>query len=75
MQMIIPIAIVVLLLSAGFLGLFWRLASRFDAGRCTTEWLDSFSLESYAPMERLLGKTISSFWPLSLDIVQRLDAA
>jgi hypothetical protein len=56
MQMIIPIAIVVLLLSAGFLGLFWRLASRFDAGRCTTEWLDSFSLESYAPMERLLGK-------------------
>jgi hypothetical protein len=50
----VPIALVLALLAAGFAGLFWRLASRFDARRCTAEWLDSFSPESYAPMERLL---------------------
>ena len=61
MQVIIPIAIVILLLAACFAGLFWRLASRFDARQCTAEWLDSFSLESYAPMERVLGNEDIAF--------------
>jgi hypothetical protein len=55
LQLILPIVIVLTLLATCFVGLFWKLASRFDAGQCTTEWLDAFSLESYAPMERLLG--------------------
>src|SRR5271154_7503100 len=49
------------LLLACFAGLFWRLASRFDAQQCTPEWLDRFSLESYAPMERLLEKSDLAF--------------
>jgi hypothetical protein len=56
LQVILPIALVLLLLAGCFVGLFWRLASRFDARQCTAEWLDGFSLESYAPMERLLGE-------------------
>jgi hypothetical protein len=56
LQLIVPIAILLTFLAACFAGLFWKLASRFDAMQCTVEWLDSFSLESYAPMERLLGK-------------------
>jgi hypothetical protein len=55
LQLIVPIALVLAFLAACFVGLFWRLASRFDARQCTAEWLDGFSLESYAPMERLLG--------------------
>jgi len=50
------IAITVILLLACFAGLFRRLASRFDAQQCTAEWLDGFSIKSYAPMERLLDK-------------------
>jgi hypothetical protein len=55
------IAIVIVLLLACFAGLFWRLASRFDARQCTPEWLERFSVESYAPMERLLDKTDVAF--------------
>jgi hypothetical protein len=51
----------ILLLAACFAVLFWRLASRFDAQQCTAEWLDRFSLESYAPMERLLDKSDADF--------------
>jgi hypothetical protein len=54
-QLIFAIALVLVSLGACFVALFWRLASRFDARQCTAEWLDGFSLESYAPMERLLG--------------------
>ncbi len=54
MQLMLPFAIVLVLLAACFVGLFWRLASRFDAQHCTAEWLDGFSLDSYVPMERLL---------------------
>ncbi len=53
-QLILPFALSLLLLAVCFFGLFLRLASRFDAQQCTAEWLDGFSLESYAPMERLL---------------------
>jgi hypothetical protein len=61
LHLILPITIVLTLLAACFAGLFWRLASRFDARQCTAEWLDGFSLESYAPMERLLGKADAAF--------------
>ena len=56
MQLIFSIALVLAFLAACFAGLFWGLASRLHAGHCTVDWLDSFSLESYAPMERLLEK-------------------
>jgi hypothetical protein len=36
--------------------LFRKLASGFDAQQCTAEWLNSFSPQSYAPMERLLDR-------------------
>jgi hypothetical protein len=41
-------------LIAAFAFLFRALASRPDQTTCSLEWLDSFSLESYAPMQRLL---------------------
>jgi len=55
------IVIALALLLAGFAGLFWRLASRFDAQQCTAEWLDRFSLASYAPMQRLLARSDLEF--------------
>ncbi len=61
MQLILPIAIILTLLAVGFAGLYWKLASRYDPRQCTTEWLDAFSLESYAPMERLLGNADRGF--------------
>jgi hypothetical protein len=78
LQLILPIALVLALLAACFAGLFWRLASRFDARRCTAEWLDSFSLESYAPMGRLLEKHDIEFLALqpgyNPEIAKRLMA-
>ncbi len=78
LQVILPIALVFIVLAAGFAGLFWRLASRFDAQHCTAEWLDGFSLESYAPMERLLGeddvKFLASQPGYRPEIAQRLMA-
>jgi hypothetical protein len=61
LQLILPIALVLALLAACFAGLFWRLASRFDARQCTAEWLDNFTLDSYAPMARLLDKADFEF--------------
>jgi len=55
------LAIVLASVLACFAVLFWRLASRFDAERCTAEWLDRFSLQSYAPMERLLDRNDLAF--------------
>jgi hypothetical protein len=52
----IPFAITLLVLFAALAFSFWRLASRLDAQQCTAEWLDTFSLERYAPMERLLDE-------------------
>jgi hypothetical protein len=78
LQVILPMALVLLVLAACFGGLFWRLASRFDARQCTAEWLDGFSLESYAPMERLLGeddvKFLASQPGYRPEIAQRLMA-
>lgn len=57
MPLMLVVVIAIVFLVACFAGLFWRLASRFDAQQCTAEWLDSFSVKSYAPMERLLGNS------------------
>lgn len=57
----VPLAIVLAAVLACFALLFWRLASRFDAKSCTAEWLDRFSLETYAPMERLLDRDDLAF--------------
>ena len=56
MVLIFSIALVLVFLTACFAGLFWSLASRLHAGQRTVDWLDSFSLESYAPMRRVLEK-------------------
>jgi len=42
------------MLIATFAFLFRALASRPGQTTCSLEWLDSFSLENYAPMQRLL---------------------
>jgi hypothetical protein len=52
-----PVAVLlaaVLLVILLFVVLFRRLAARFDPQACNAEWLESFSLQSYAPMQRLL---------------------
>src|ERR1700730_4925316 len=43
------------MLIAIFAVLFRKLFSRPDQTACSLEWLDSFSLENYAPMQRLLN--------------------
>jgi hypothetical protein len=48
-------------LSAVFALLFWRLASRVGGQACTAEWFESFSLDSFAPMERLLDQSDFEF--------------
>ena len=42
------------LLLLALLILFFRLASRLDTPNANADWLERFSLENYAPMERLL---------------------
>jgi len=60
-QFVVPAAFVLVLLAACLAAIFWGLASRFDAQECTPEWLDTFSLDSYAPMERLLARNDVEF--------------
>jgi hypothetical protein len=52
----LAIALVVVFLTAVFIALFRRLASRLDAEQCTGEWLDNFSTANYAPMRRLFDE-------------------
>jgi hypothetical protein len=61
LPIILPLAVALALLGACFASLFWALSSGSDARQCTVEWLDGFSLESYAPMERLLGNDDAAF--------------
>ena len=58
-MILLAIALVVLL--AVFALLFARLASRSDAQQSKADWLDTFSLKRYAPMERLLDKADLAF--------------
>ena|SRR5690349_7860197 len=59
--MLLAFAFVAALLLAAFIFLFPMLASRATAEAFTAEWLDSFSLENYAPMERLLNRSDFEF--------------
>lgn len=53
-MIIVAVWVTVVLLLLAFAVLFYRLASRVDAKACSPEWLDDFSLERFAPMDRLL---------------------
>jgi hypothetical protein len=55
------LTIAVLLLVTAFAFLFYRLASRFEPEANSAEWLDDFSLESYAPMARLFDRNDFEF--------------
>ncbi len=59
--MIFAAGFAVALLIASFAFLFITLASRLDAQACSPEWLEEFSLEDYAPMERLLDASDFEF--------------
>ena len=61
MAVLFVVALLVALLIAAFSLLFWKLASRRDAQKDAAEWLDAFSVDSYAPMERLLDKSDFDF--------------
>src|SRR5271156_3392959 len=60
-MMFLSIALTVAILAAVFLFVFWKLAVRPDIRMVDVAWLDSFSLASYAPMERLLDQTDFAF--------------
>src|ERR1700726_3607672 len=58
---LLALSIVVVILFATFAILFYLLASRLDPASNPVEWLDGFSLESYAPMRRLLDQSDLEF--------------
>jgi len=49
------------MLVVAFLVLFLQLSHRFDPKAATQEWLEDFSLDRYAPMERLLDASDFDF--------------
>ena len=55
------LSIAVVFLAGAFAFLFHRLATRFNGEALDSEWLDGFSLESYAPMRRLLDQNDFEF--------------
>jgi hypothetical protein len=55
-MILLSLSIVVAILFAAFAIVFRLLASRRDPASDPGEWLDGFSLESYAPMRRLLDQ-------------------
>src|ERR1700685_1923469 len=55
------LSIAVVILAAAFVFVLHRLASRVDPEDGVAEWLDGFSLESYAPMWRLLDRSDIEF--------------
>jgi hypothetical protein len=61
MTVLIMVGIAVAFLIAAFVSLFWRLAARSDNQASTAEWFESFSVESFAPMERLLDQSDFEF--------------
>ena len=58
---LIAILIVALAFGAALALLFWRLSSRSQNEASTAEWFESFSVESFAPMERLLDRSDFEF--------------
>lgn len=60
MYPLLGLALTLVLLITCFIGLFWQLASRVN-NEVAAEWLDSFSLERYVPMQRLLDPADIAF--------------
>jgi hypothetical protein len=58
---LVVLSIAVVFLVAAFGIVIQRLTSRFDRDAVAAEWLDGFSLESYAPMRRLLDQSDFEF--------------
>lgn len=52
--MLVTVGAIAIVLLAAFFALFFKLASRLDSLAISPAWLDEFSVETYAPMERLL---------------------
>ena len=61
MTVLIVVGIVVAFLIAAFMLLFRQLASRIDNQASTVEWFESFSVDTFAPMERLLDQSDFEF--------------
>src|ERR1700737_1002039 len=61
MPVLVVAFIGVAFLGAAFAVLFWRLAHRFGSQVSTAEWFESFSLDSFARMERLLDQSDFEF--------------
>jgi hypothetical protein len=61
MTVLIAVAIIATVLIAAFGLLFRQLASRSNDQAFTAEWFESFSLDSFAPMERLLDRSDFEF--------------
>lgn len=60
-MILVAVAAIAALLIGLFALLFRALLSRPDQTAGTLEWLDTFSLENYAPMERLLDRSDVAF--------------
>jgi len=56
---VVAAAVVVVLVA--LVVVLWRLARRYDAASCTPAWLETFSMDRYAPMERLLDPSDLQF--------------
>ena len=56
MNVLFTLLAVVAILGVIFALLFRKMASRFNASQPIDEWLVNFSVDSYAPMERLLDE-------------------
>ena len=61
MTLLIAACLVVAILVAAFAWLFLRLASRSAHQGDAAEWFESFSMDSFAPMERLLDRSDFEF--------------
>ena len=57
----LSIGLAVVLLLAMFIAVIRRLVSRAKTGIESVEWLETFSMEVYAPMERLLDRSDFEF--------------
>ena len=60
-MIIVSVGLALALLLVLFVFLFRALAATPDRTTCSLEWLDTFSLESYAPMRRLLDNDDIAF--------------
>ena len=77
-MMLPALSITVVFLIAAFAFLLYRLTSRFSPETLDAGWLESFSLENYAPMRRLLDPSDLEFLKkqpgFRPDLAKRLQA-